>query len=238
MTGEAEVLAIAGRPIDALALIERVDVTAPRRRVLAAMPRAAALAMTGRTEAAAAISERAYHDHLALGDELAIASPGTHRVNLLFALVQAGRLAEAAGRGRRWFDVAAAARQPLGVIWLGVHLARSAIAQGQPATALAWTVKAGTAIDASRLEGLRPAAYAIEAVAHGLLGDAAASAARADEVDALRSGFGFLAPELSLGRAWSLVAVGALPAACEVLVSARRRGRAHGPPPRRGLAAP
>ena len=43
LTGEAEVLAISGRPLDALALLERVDATAPRLRVLAAMPRAAAL---------------------------------------------------------------------------------------------------------------------------------------------------------------------------------------------------
>ncbi len=101
LTGDAEVLAISGHPVDALALLEQVDVTAPRLRVLAAMPRAAALAMTGRTAEAVAISEQAYDDHLALGDELAIASPGTHRVNLLFALVQAGRLDEAEARGAR-----------------------------------------------------------------------------------------------------------------------------------------
>ena len=47
-----------------------------------------------------AVSEQAYDDHLALGDELAIASPGTHRVNQLFALVQAGRLGEADAKGR------------------------------------------------------------------------------------------------------------------------------------------
>ena len=92
--------------------------------------------MIGRTAEAVAVSEQAYDDHLALGDELAIASPGTHRVNLLFALVQAGRLGEAEARGRAWFEVAARARMPLGVIWLGVHLARCALAQGRPATAL------------------------------------------------------------------------------------------------------
>ena len=58
LTGEAEVLAISGSPLDALALLEQVDVTAPRLRVLAAMPRAAALAMTGRTAEAVAV-ERA-----------------------------------------------------------------------------------------------------------------------------------------------------------------------------------
>ena len=75
--------------------------------------------MTGRTTEAMAISKQAFDDHLALGDELAIASPGTHRVNLLFALIQAGRLDEAEERGRSWFDAAARARMPLGVIWTG-----------------------------------------------------------------------------------------------------------------------
>ena len=220
LTGEAEVLAISGRPLDALALLEQVDVAVPRLGVLAAIPRAAALAMIGRTADAIAVGQRAYDDHLALGDELAIASPGTHRVNLLFAMVQAGRLAEAETNGRAWWDVAARARMPLGVIWLGVHLARGALSQGLPATALGWTARVCTAINASGLEGLRPAAYAIEAVAHGLRGDAAASAARADEVDALTLGFGFLAPELPLGRAWSLVASGEIVAARQLLISA------------------
>jgi DNA-binding CsgD family transcriptional regulator len=220
LTGEAEVLAISGHPRDALALLERVDVAKPRLRVLAAIPRAAALAMTGRTSDAIAVSEEAYDDHLALGDELAIASPGTHRVNLLFALVQAGRLDEAEARGRSWFEVAARARMPLGVIWLSVHLARCAVTQGRPETALRWCSRARTAIDASGLEGMRPATYAIQAVAHGLLGDGTASAACAAEAETLRSGFGFLAVELPLGRAWSLIAGGALTAARDVLVPA------------------
>ncbi len=219
LAGQAEVLAIAGRPIEALALLEEVDTTPPRLRVLAAMPRAAACAMLGRTAEALAVSRQAYRDHLALGDELAIASPGTHRVNRLFAMVQAGYLAEAEARGGPWFEVAAKARMPLGVIWLAVHLARCALAQGRPTTALQWTAKACIAIDASGLEGMRPAACAIQAVAHSLLGDAAASAGRADAVDALSSGFGFLAPELPLGRAWSLVAAGETPAARTLLLA-------------------
>ena len=220
LAGEAEVVAIAGRPIEALALLEQMDETAPRLRVLAAMPRAVACAMLGRTAEALDVSRQAYREHLALGDELAIASPGTHRVNRLFAMVQAGRLTEAEARGGRWFEVAATARMPLGVIWFAVHLARGALLQGRPETALQWTAKARAAIDASSLEGMRPAAYALEAVAHSLLGHAAASAERADAAAASSSGFGFLAPEVPLGRAWSLVASGELPAARAVLLAA------------------
>jgi DNA-binding CsgD family transcriptional regulator len=208
LTGEAEILAMSGRPRDALALLDHVGAESPRLRVLAAIPRAAALAMTGRTTEAIALSTQAFHDHLALGDELAIASPGTHRVNRLFALIQAGRLAEADQRGGAWFDAAARARMPLGVIWIGVHLARCALAQGRPVTAIRWSDRACTAIDASGFEGLRPAAYAVRAAAHGIRGEGPAALEQADRVDALTNGFGFLAAELALGRAWALVAAG------------------------------
>jgi DNA-binding CsgD family transcriptional regulator len=218
--GEAEVMAISGHPLEALALLDGVDTSAPRVRVLMDMPRAVALATIGRTAEAIAVSEQAFRDHLALGDELGIASPGTHRVNLLFAMVQAGRLDEADAKGRAWFEAAARARMPLGVIWIGVHLARCALNRGQPATALEWSGRARKAIDASGLEGLRPAAYAVEAVAHGLLGDAIASADRADQVDASTLGFGFIAPELPLARAWALIVAGAIPAARSRLLTA------------------
>jgi DNA-binding CsgD family transcriptional regulator len=218
--GEAEVLAISGRPLDALDLLDNVDTATPRVRVLAAMPRAVALATIGRTNEAIAVSEQAYLDHLALGDELGIATPGTHRVNLLFAMVQAGRLDDADERGSEWFDLAARARAPLGVIWIGVHLARCAINRGRPMTALERSERVCAAIDASGFEGLRPAALAVQAIAHGILGDAAASAELADRVEASTLGFGFIAPELPLARAWALIAAGALAAARDLLVTA------------------
>ncbi len=226
LTGEAEILAMSGRPVDALALLDQVGGESPRLRVLTAIPRAAALAMTGRTAEAIAVSTQAFDDHLALGDELAIASPGTHRVNRLFALVQAGRLGEAAERGRSWFDAAARARMPLGVIWIGVHLARCALAQGHPVSAIRWSERACTAIDASGFEGLRPAAYAVRAAAHGLRGEGVAGLEYADRIDALTSGFGFLAAELALGRAWALVATGdAIGARAGLLAAADDAGR-------------
>jgi DNA-binding CsgD family transcriptional regulator len=228
LAGEAEVLSMSGRPRQALDLLDRLDASTPRLRVLAAIPRAAALAMLGRTAESLAVSRGAADDHLALGDELAIASPGTHRVTMLFALIQAGRLAEAEKRGEAWFDIATRVRAPLGQTWVAIHLARCALARGQPATALRWSTRACAAIDASGLEGLRPAALAVTAVASGLLGDAEASAAHADEVDARQLGFGFLAPELPLGRAWALVAAGQIPAARGLLLAAAGEAEAGG----------
>ncbi len=142
--GEAEVLSLSGRPREALDLLDDLDLSTARLRVLAAIPRSQALAMSGRTGEAIEVSGRAAREHAALGDELAISSPGTHRINWLFALIQAGQLREAQERGREWFDVSARGRMPLGVIWVAVHLARAALAQGLPDTALQWS-RAGEA---------------------------------------------------------------------------------------------
>ena len=71
---------------------------------------------------------------------------------------------------------------------------------------------------ASRGCGRRPTRC--EAVAHGLLGDAAASARACRRGRCADAGFGFLAPELPLGRAWALVAAGAIPAARDLLLTA------------------
>jgi DNA-binding CsgD family transcriptional regulator len=218
--GEAEVLAVSGRPADALDLLADIDDSSPRLRVLAASPRAISLTVAGRTAEAVAVSEQAFREHLALGDELAIMPPGTHRVNLVSALLGAGRLVDAERRGRRWFEISASTRMPLGIAWFGVHLARCALVQGQPATAMQWAERACTAIGPMQFEGLRPIAYAVQAAAHGMLGDAVASAARADEVGTLSSGFGFLAPELALGRAWALVASGEISGARALLLDA------------------
>src|SRR5262249_43280176 len=81
MVGEAEVLAFGGHPGPALALLDRVDAGPPRIAVLSAIPRAAALATIGRTAEAVITSQRGFTEHLALGDEHAIAPAGTHVVN-------------------------------------------------------------------------------------------------------------------------------------------------------------
>jgi DNA-binding CsgD family transcriptional regulator/tetratricopeptide (TPR) repeat protein len=220
--GDAEVLAFSGRPLDALALLEHVDTTVPRIRVLAAIPLAAALAITGRTAEAVEVSAQGYRDHLALGDELAIASPGTHVVTRAFALVEAGRLVEAAELGQRWLDLATRTRTHRGVVWFSVHLARGALAQGRPATARRWAERASSSAQASGLLGLQPIAYSIRAVAHALLGDTGGSSIRSAQAAELGPSFGFLVPELALGRAWALVAAGEIPAARAELVAAAR----------------
>jgi DNA-binding CsgD family transcriptional regulator len=217
---EAELLAYSGRPLDALAAVDRLETGGPRQRVLASIPRAAALAMTGSTAEALSLSRRAVDGRTGLLDELAVPTPGAHRVTELFALVQAGRLLEADQRGRASFELALHAGMPLEVLWLSIHLARGALARGLPSTALGWAERASNAINAHRVDGLRPIAAAIQAAAYGLRGDAAASMAAANGVMRQSSGFGAFAFEVPLGRAWALVAAGDLRSAREVLISA------------------
>ena len=219
LAGEADVLAFSGRPLEALERLEHLDASTPRLAVLAAIPRGAALALVGRTAEARAVTSTAYRDHVALGDELAIALPGTHLVTHLYALVQAGRLREAEEKGRSRFDAWSRARSALGVAWVGLHLSRAAILEGRPATAIDWAERAWSAMDTAGLEGLRTMVCALRAMAHSFLGDAELATAWADRADELRTGLGFFGPEIPLGRAWALVAMGELPAARALLLA-------------------
>src|SRR5205823_12513462 len=122
--------------------------------------------------------------------------------------------------GRTWLDLAARVRMPLGVTWFCLHLSRCALAQGRPVAARQWGERAVANAEAWRFEGLRPMAHAVLAIAHALLGNTADSAAHARQIDATRTGYGFLGPELALGKAWAAVAAGDPVAARNVLVVA------------------
>src|SRR6516164_1116368 len=78
---EASVLTFSGYPGRALAVLERITGGDRRTRVVRAIAGAPALAMTGRTTEAVREAEDGYADHVALGDELAIAHPAMHIVN-------------------------------------------------------------------------------------------------------------------------------------------------------------
>src|SRR5262249_47382021 len=109
---EASVLTFSGHPGRALAVLEHMEGRDRRTQVVRAIAAAPALALTGRTAQAVRVAEAGYADHLALGDELAIAHPAMHLVNQVFALTEAGRLGEAEQLARVGVEIVTANRVP------------------------------------------------------------------------------------------------------------------------------
>ena len=170
------------------------------------MAAAAALAMSGRTAAALDLSRAALDARSVVDEQPGTHPPGAHRINALIALVEAGRLVEASAEGRGWFDAALRARRVVEVAWLAVHLARCALVRGLPISARRWAERAGSAVAASHLDGLRPAVSAVHAAA-AALGSGPADAS-ADAISSAPAVEGLATVERALAQAWMLVAGG------------------------------
>jgi len=172
---EASVWMFSGHPDQAMAVLEHIAGSDRRTRVVRAIVQAVALATTGRTAEAVAVSEAGFADHAALGDELAIAHPATHIVNQVFALTEAGRLAEAEQMARVGAETVASYRVPIAQIWFAANLGRVAILQGRVATARRYYAEAAGLAQAHRFAGPRRLALSGLALAHAMLGEADAA---------------------------------------------------------------
>ena len=172
---EASVLTFSGQPGRALAVLERITGGDRRTRVVRAIAGAPALAAAGRTAEAVSVAEAGYADHVALGDERAIAHPAMHIVNQVFALTEAGRLAEAEQLARAGAEIVASYRVPIAQIFFAANLGRVAILQGRLATARRYYAEAAGLADANRFAGPRRVALSGLALAHAMLGEAAAA---------------------------------------------------------------
>jgi DNA-binding CsgD family transcriptional regulator/tetratricopeptide (TPR) repeat protein len=227
VANEAAVLTFSGRPDRALALIEPITGSDQRTRVVRAIAGAVALAMAGRTAEAVALAEASYTDHVALGDELAIAHPATHIVNQVFALTEAGRLAEAEQLARAGSEIVAAHRVPIAQIWFAANLGRVATLQGRVATARRYYAEAAGLAQANRFSGPRCLALSGLALALAMLGEADA-AAQALAERATVPWFGFLGPEQHLADAWAASAARQPAEAAEAFRSAAAEAAATG----------
>jgi len=204
---EASVLTFSGYPDRALAVLERMDGTGRRTRVVWAIAAAPALAVTGRTADAVRTAAAGYADHLALGDELAIAHPAMHLVNQAFALTEAGRLDQAKQMALQGAEIVAARRVPIAQIFFAANLGRVATLQGLLATARRYYAEAAGLAQAHRFAGPRRLALSGLALAHAMLGEADAAARMLAERDAGPT-FGFRGPEQQLADAWTAYASG------------------------------
>src|SRR6516162_1499394 len=199
---EASVLTFSGQPDRALGVLEHMEGTSRRTQVVRAIAAAPALAMTGRTADAVKTAEEGYTDHVALGDELAIAHPAMHLVNQAFALAEAGRLAEAEQVALAGAEIVAANRVPIAQIFFAVNLGRVATLQGRLSTARGYYAEAAGLAEAHRFAGPRRLALSGLALAHAMLGDASAAARALAERDTGPT-FAFRGPEQQLADAWT-----------------------------------
>ena len=202
---EASVLTFSGHPGRALAVLEGISGRDRRTRVARAIAAAPALAVTGMTAEAVRAAEAGYTDHVALGDELAIAHPAMHLVNQVFALTEAGRLAEAEQVARAGAEIVASQRVPIAQIFFAANLGRVATLQGRVATARRYYAEAAGLAQANHFAGPRRLALSGLALAHAMLGDAAA-AAQALAERAILPALGFRGPEQQLADAWTAIA--------------------------------
>src|SRR5215471_7323161 len=216
---EASVLTFSGHPDRALAVLERTAGGDHRTRVVRAIAGAVSLAAAGRTAEAVALARAGHADHVALGDEPAIAHPAMHVVNQVFALTEAGRLAEAERVARAGAEIVAAQRVPIAQIWFAVNLGRVAILQGRVATARRYYAEAAGLAQVSHFTGPRRVALSGLALAHAMIGEADA-AAQALAERAAAPAFGFLGPEQRLADGWAASAARRPADAAEALRSA------------------
>ncbi|WP_426574655.1 LuxR C-terminal-related transcriptional regulator [Aquihabitans sp. McL0605] len=205
------------RPILALETLEALDhADDARTRVVRAIGLSPALTAVGRTAEALAVAEQGFLEHTALGDELAIAHPGSHIVAQAFALTDAGRLSEAHDLAMAGHAITVADRSIIGQIWFALNLGRIAILQGHPATARRWYAEGTGLARATGFDGPRRLGLAGLAIAAGVLGDRAAADDAADQLLGLRP-FSFLAAEQQMGLAWRSAAAGDVPSARRIL---------------------
>ncbi|HEX2322057.1 MAG TPA: LuxR C-terminal-related transcriptional regulator [Streptosporangiaceae bacterium] len=223
----ASILMFSGHPDRAMHALSQVAGNDRRTSVVRAIVEAVALAVNGRTTEAVAVAEAGFADHTALGDELAIAHPATHVINQVFALTEAGRLAEAEQLARAGAEVAVSHRVPIAQIWFAANLGRVATLQGRIATARRYYAEAAGLAQAHHFAGPRRMALSGLALAHAMLGDAQAARGMLRERETVPR-FGFLEPEQALADAWTALAAGQQDAATERFFAAADQARASG----------
>lgn len=199
---KGSVLLFSGHPQAALDLFATIDHRTERTQTLIALVESPALAAIGQTDRAVEVAIAGFARHTAMDDPMALAHPGTHIVNQVFALVEAGRLDEADELAGLGYEVAVADAVPIAQIWFAIMLGKSAGLRGRMDESLRhYRESASTA----RLHGFRgplSGALAGTAVAAATLGRPAEAAAAIDEYRTLPA-FSFFGHDHAIGIAWS-----------------------------------
>jgi ATP/maltotriose-dependent transcriptional regulator MalT len=225
---EALLLVYSGRPLDALGALSPItDPTRPRARALRALAEVPALVATGRCEQAIEEAGRAFAEHSALPEQIAIPGPGVHLVTQIYALTECGRLAEASALAMAAYEGTPANAPPDALIWFAQQLGRCALLSGHPATARRWLGEALARCEAYELVSAHRLVLSALATAHAWLGDGDAAAAAVAELDRCPP-HPFVASEHEMGRAWAAAVAGDLPGARQVLRAAAEEAASRG----------
>ncbi len=209
----------------------------PLPGAMAAHARAIALCRLGDPVAAIAVLEAAWRE---LGP--APVASRVDDVNEALLLLNAeamartcaGDLAGAETAASRAYGVVVDQVAPQLHAWISLSLGRVALERGRLVEARRWFAEAlAVAVDNRFAPGRRMALTGLAACA-GQVGDVHAAAALLAEIDGLAPDLGFFAPQVELGRAWCLVALGRTTDAVAALRAGASRAAASGDETLRG----
>jgi DNA-binding CsgD family transcriptional regulator len=215
---EAAVRMFAGQPQDAIDVLEPLVPRTDRVRVMKALTLGPTLAAAGRTSEAVAVASAGYQLHMTLADPQGLAHPGTHIVNQAFALVEAGRFAEAEELATIGHGVAVAERIPIAQIWFALVMARSATVRGHHAEAREWYQEAVSTARVHGFSGPLRIALSGQAATLAVLGRSEEAATLAAEAESFPP-YGFLHHDQVIGPAWAAWATGDPARARQLLVA-------------------
>lgn len=195
---------LSGRPVDAIAeaepILARDDGRAYHEAATAAGP---ALAIVGRGERAVHVAQRAFELGGALGPQDAMADPGLHVVTQVLAMVELGRLADAAYVADVAYDMAIAQRTRTGQGWFALMRGRVALQTGDIAGALRNFGEASALLTEVGWPGVRRWAAAGRMLASAAAGDLATCSAAAEKLGSVDPGPArMMEPDIVRARAW------------------------------------
>jgi DNA-binding CsgD family transcriptional regulator len=206
-SGEASVLVFSGRPQAALDVLAEIDIDSDRLQVGVALTSSTALAMVGRPDEGVEAAVDGFRLHLEVTDPQGLAHPGTHIINQVFALIEAGRFAEAEALALAGHEVSVNDRVPIAQIWFALDLARSITLRGHHGEALRWYHEASSTARVHGFEGPLRIALSGTAASDAAIGDLTGGRAALAEMAALPA-YGFLHHEQVIGPAWGAWSAG------------------------------
>lgn len=227
---EASTLVWAARIAEARSLVgDLISSDQLRVAVQAALLAEVVAATCGPAERAIELADEWYPRHLALPDQGGTSAPGFHVVIRTVALVNAGRLTEAAALAEAGYGATVADRNIQGQLWFTLELGRIALLRGDAVASQRWFREQ---VALCRAAGWpRPLLLGLSGVAMAAahLGDADTAAAAIAERDAIGlAPLQLFATEAARGTAWARSVGGDPAGARAVLVAAAEAAEADG----------